>query len=481
MFGARTLVSVAALALFIGPVAAQSSEPAPQTIVLKLHPAPLPTPALKYHLLPELREQSTGNAALLYYRAFSPEWQYYRQPAQMEQLDKWADDSRQVPNAALRAVIHTAVLKELDLAARRQYCEWEITDRLRTDGIGLLLPDVQAFRNHAKLLSLRARFEIADGHFDEAARTLQTAYSHARHVGQFPFLIGSLVAVAIGHVATVQVETFIEAPGSPNLYWALTDLPHPLIDIRRALQGERLLSESMLPSVLLPPQQTMVHFRRTPISESQAQELLERYKNLLRGGGAEIQLDSGEKVGGALLVAALYPEARERLIKSGATAATVDKMPMFQVVLIDQIDRYEELFDEQLKWSNLPYWQAQRGSEAAMALLGDRQRHDRMSTILARLIMPAINKVMVAPVRLDCRIAALRCIEAIRLYATSHEGKMPLTLEDIKEVPLPVNPFTGKLCDYHCDGNKATLIAGPANGEKTQPHNTVRYELTMTP
>ena len=33
----------------------------------------------------------------------------------------------------------------------------------------------------------------------------------------------------------------IEQPGCPNLYWALTYLPDPVISIRKGLQGERMM------------------------------------------------------------------------------------------------------------------------------------------------------------------------------------------------------------------------------------------------
>src|SRR4051794_36716272 len=54
------------------PAAAQP----PEIPVRKLtvSPAAAPEPALRYRLLPELRETSPGNAALLYYRAFAPDW-----------------------------------------------------------------------------------------------------------------------------------------------------------------------------------------------------------------------------------------------------------------------------------------------------------------------------------------------------------------------------------------------------------------------
>src|SRR5436309_145485 len=36
----------------------------------------------------------------------------------------------------------------------------------------------------------------------------------------------------------------IQQPGCPNLYWALTYLPDPLIDLHKALQGESLITEA---------------------------------------------------------------------------------------------------------------------------------------------------------------------------------------------------------------------------------------------
>ena len=53
-------------------------------IKLTVRPAAAPAPALKYLLLPELRDQTPGNAALLYQRAHSPEW--------FANIRKWLDE-----------------------------------------------------------------------------------------------------------------------------------------------------------------------------------------------------------------------------------------------------------------------------------------------------------------------------------------------------------------------------------------------------
>ena len=72
------LVLAIGLAGLAGAFAQEQSQapPPPSIPVVKmpLRPTAAPVPALRYTLLPELRDTTPGNAALLYYRAFSPEW-----------------------------------------------------------------------------------------------------------------------------------------------------------------------------------------------------------------------------------------------------------------------------------------------------------------------------------------------------------------------------------------------------------------------
>jgi len=79
--------------------------------------------------------------------------------------------------------------------------------------------------------------------------------------------------------------------------------------------------------------------------------------------------------------------------------------------------------------------------------------------------------------RLDRNIAALQCIEAIRLYAAAHNGKFPNELSDITQVPVPDNLVMQKLIIYRCTGSKAFLEAPTAKG--TTDKYTFRYELSL--
>src|SRR5947209_1955988 len=132
-----------------------------------------------------------------------------------------------------------------------------------------LLPDVQQLRDLANPLKLQAQLEIADGHFTEAVRILRIGYTMAKHANQADTLISSLVGTAIAQLMTDQATELSQIPGAPNLYWALTDLPRPLINLREAMQAERLMVNA-----LFPLQESGVDVRTIPLSIQQFQERL---------------------------------------------------------------------------------------------------------------------------------------------------------------------------------------------------------------
>ncbi len=78
----------------------------------------------------------------------------------------------------------------------------------------------------------------------------------------------------------------------------------------------------------------------------------------------------------------------------------------------------------------------------------------------------------------DRRLAILQCIEAIRMYAALHEGRLPVSLADMAQSPAPMDPITGKEFVYTTTGNQATLEGPAPSGD--DPSHVVRYELTLT-
>ena len=219
-----------------------------------LYPAAEPQPCLKYQLLPPFLERRPGNAAIHYLKVPHDQhnlfgnWSFWDAVMQwitmpLPELRKARDAARSKKDSSyspcwLGEDNPGWMMGEIYRGARCESCDWDIP--IRDHGFfSILLPEMESERAPAKLLAVRARLQIADGKYDQAIQTFQTSYAFARHVGQAGVcLVQWLVGVTIDGVTSEQVVTFVQQPGSPNLYWALSSLPRPLVDFRLCMEAE---------------------------------------------------------------------------------------------------------------------------------------------------------------------------------------------------------------------------------------------------
>jgi len=96
-------------------------------------------------------------------------------------------------------------------------------------------------------------------------------------------------------------------------------------------------------------------------------------------------------------------------------------------------------------------------------------------TMLQQL-KPAHDKVRLIAKKLDRHIAALQCVEAVRLFA-GRTGALPKTLGEITDVAVPNDPITGKPFIYQKTGAQAVLEGAVPDGG--QPRDGIRYELSL--
>jgi hypothetical protein len=452
-------------------VAATTAAEPPAAVALRLIPAAEPVPALRYRLLPELRDTATGNAVTAYYRAFSPEWQTYRQDKGWgEKIGAAMDAPLDSPTLREFAwVRHWHLLKEVDRGARRSYCDWQLTDRLREDGIMLLIPDVSGLRQFAAPLAVRARLEMADGKFSDAARSLQTGFALARHVGDGPTLIQGLVAIAIAQTMCQQVETWVQTPGAPNLYWALSDLPVPLVDLRAPMQGERIWVDNLLPGL----RDILADPSRPPLP---AETLRKAVQTLAQAGD---QSQSGLGLSALTLGVTRYPAAKRFLAERGWSSAQIEAMPVLQAVFLQELFEYERIYDDLAKAVNLPYPQAITFLKSADDQLLKARQSGLSAPVMAQVLSPAIGRVFAGQARLDRKIAALRIVEAIRMHAAANGGALPDSLDSIQLVPVPADPGTGRPFGYTLANGVATLTAPMLPGTPRLPANALRFELSI--
>ena len=206
-----------------------------------MQPAAAPKPALRYLLLPELKEMNPGNPIQNYLKCFMEQQKFFFDKEAFERREKLlAMPLKELPARELQEYGGLA-LRQADWAARLDNPDWQILLNLKAEGIYLLIPDVQELRPLANALKVRMRAEVALGRFDDALRTAKTMFALARHLGEHPTFVGNLFGFAVANAAIGPLEEMLEQPGCPNLYWALTHLPNPLVpvDQGRARRADR--------------------------------------------------------------------------------------------------------------------------------------------------------------------------------------------------------------------------------------------------
>jgi hypothetical protein len=445
---------------------------------LSIAPQPAPTPALKYHLLPGEWELKDGNAVPIYLRLTHEQNDASRKyftdtPKQWNALplDK-------IPLDEARKFLHDHqyMLRQLEVGARRRTAEWDYTLD-EPNPIGLLLPDAQSMRNYMPLVILQARVALAEGDFSAAAHHLETGFAFGRHVAQGPTLIHSLIGFAIASEFAGTSAEFIQQPNAPNLYWALTALPRPLIGLRSGLAFEYQTFEKQFPE----------------LGDLDRERTAEQWDGLLRHVRTELRdLALMPAEGGKRKLPDWFPKdyapedpaakspdlalARQYVARSqGLSADKVEAMPPAQVLLLSMMGTYQEDRDDWYRASYLPYPQARPAFDESMKRLHEATNSE--GHIPARLLLPALNKVISHQNGLERRLAALRVIEALRIYSAAHAGQLPEKLGDVTEVPIPDDPGTGRPFEYQCKGDTATLTS-QIPGDPL-PNYDQRYKVTI--
>jgi hypothetical protein len=445
---------------------------------LAVSPAAAPVPALRYRLYPSEMERKPGNAVPMYLR-FAHERNDARKKQLREKPEEWNKlPLEKLPVSEVKAFLDDVVLsynlRQLDLGARRKTAEWNYSLDAG-DPVDLLLPDAQEMRMHAPLLVLKARAEVAEGHYADAVHTLETGFSFSQQVSQGDFLIQSLVGVALASQFADEVLELVERPGAPNLYWALTVLPRPLIDLRHANEYEQNMLEMQFPDM------ADLDRPRTPEQWDAAlvrvRKEFERLNKLDPEGNTQPRvLKPGSMSSDPAAKSPDLPAARKYLTEVvGMTAANVEAMPPAQVLLVYLGHLYHAVRDDVFKGSYLPFPQGlavNREIDLRFKSLPDTE-----AARVARWFLPAVPKVQLAQARLERKLAALRVIETLRMHAAAHSGELPDRLDQVTVAPVPNDPGTGKPFEYRRDGATATLISH-IPGEPSETAG-LRYRVTV--
>ena len=153
-----------------GPAPKQTAEKWLIDRSLTLTPAPVPLPALKYRLWPRYSERKEGNAVPIYLRLVFERNDAWRREL-VDKPKKWNDlPLDQLPVAEIQPFLRglSNFFQQIELGAQRRHADWNYTLD-QGDVISILLPDAQTMAHLCPALVLKARVEMAQGHFGAAA------------------------------------------------------------------------------------------------------------------------------------------------------------------------------------------------------------------------------------------------------------------------------------------------------------------------
>lgn len=480
-----TRIFLAIVALAALPLTTRAGETVVRLIV---QPMPAPKPALKYLLLPEVRELKPGNPAQYYLRCFMEQRNFFfNKKVAADRARYRTMPLAELAKENLQYYVRTNALRQVDWAARLNAIDWEMVPRVQSEGVDVSMPELGPLRVLAEALHVRFRIEVAGRHFDDAVYTARTMFAMARHLGEYPTESANHVGLFVAGLAVDTLEEMVHQPGCPNLYWALTDLPCSLVEIRKGLQGDGTLAAKELEpiredDVMTEEQLEKVVSRLSGVMGLGREQAGRAPRGLRSSLAARVKdaerVEAARKRLFAIRRAALVGRTPgketvsvflARMLEMTTVKDTIDKFSALQMILLDEKRVYELRRDERMKLLALAPWQ--------IDALSSEEREDGRDGLFVDFL-PHVIPARRAQARLEQRLALLRHVEALRLYAAGHDGKLPEKLSDIV-VPLPADPFTGKPFLYKKEGTIAQLRGCPPHGEDKNSASKSCYEISI--
>ena len=477
---------------------------------MTITPAAEPSPIFKYRFCVPPRETIAANAATSYLRSFGEGSLSRPLDAAIEEyghddMGEWWTLNDGVPIEGLLETPAKKVSQTFDgyikgfieRATRCRYCDWGLAeeDLSGPEVIEFLLPSVQQTRSISRVLALQTRIAIAEKRFDRAAELMRMNYQLGSSVGKMKFLVCSLVGLAEVGITNDTMIDMIATPGSPNMYYALSELPRPMVDLRESFRMEMSFVEAFLSELF--------DTAKADLGLAGWREKMSRISNQISGGYVSVQSNianvpfDGEGVAEGLAdiqpdpsveqlafrmaptVVGIfaYGPAKQQLIDGGADAKEVEVMPVAKVVTVAACQSIRSRENRSERWLYQPYDVALRGFQQEEVAMEAVQRLNPLAQpgkIIASYLLASGHQVFQAQARVQRDIDALRVIEAIRMHVAK-TGSLPASLDEIKVVPVPVNPVNSKPFSYQLKAGTATLDLPESDGIDT----VYRFELRL--
>lgn len=418
----------------------------------ELSPAATSTPALKYQLMFDgSGDRINGNAAILYLDSVLLLNAETRD--KINNAAKAYGTDKQAFGSIADSIDAASTLNEVELAGRRIDCNWD--SPFREMGAETLLPHLEPLLHGVgRLVWVRAQRQIETGKTDDAISTIRLGYEMSDKIGREGTLVSALVALAVDGMMDDCVAQLASEPESPNLYWALSELPRRQTMLRHSLDVESQWAVRPVPTLAKVGSGEQ-------LSANQWREVLAKIQRLA-------DLDSSD--GHAQLPDVVKDASKETLEKATRQFAAAHHLTAKQAAEAEPIcvlgeyyyGQFEIAYDEWSKCRGLAYPALIERAKAFDRWSKNLKEDERSNPLLQTL--PVMTGVVEKFARADRQLAALTAVEAVRAYAAAHDGKLPEQLNEVIETPVPENPMTGKPFAYAVSNGVAT-ISDSASGD----------------
>ncbi|MCY3005469.1 MAG: hypothetical protein NTV29_05765 [Planctomycetota bacterium] len=437
-------------------------------------------PALSIRFIPDSFNAKLGNAAIYYLKAGG----FFEQTAALQAKQKFEVDSRaaagdrefapfiwletelkDLPVEKVKEYLVYTSFQPLFLeeAASRLHCDFDRQIKSVENPVGYLLPEVQAIRDVARIQAMRFLVAMAENRPDDAVKILGQLIAMGPHLCQEPFLVSNLVGTACVNIGLQQAYYLSEHADAPNLYWAIAQLPKPLIQMDQSLAYER--------EFLFEQVKALREVDSIPKPDGYWSEFIDRFTAAMKGIGSPFdQSEAIGKAGITLAIGSNVPKAREYLVEiEGMSHDTLDKLPNAQIFFLAVRRFYERYRDEEFKVSFLPE-HARNKARVTSKEFGEFGLRYGLITLPTSVFLPAVQAAQGASLRTQQQLALWQTVEALRNHLATHDNKLPATLEEL-ELPAPHDPLTNGPFEYIAHAAGATL--------KGAEHPGLQYQLEL--
>ena len=454
---------------------------------LTITPKTLPDPLLRYRVNIFAAEQETGNAYPLYLAAlktFTTQYQATQESVFRSEAYRKHDPGNEEEREAMEQLrfkafplyshlgnFRTQITPEeetqlytrtlagvyplLEKASKKTYVDW--SDQYEFRGIATMLEPLQEWRTLARYLVDKANWEIRNGRYDDALRTIRVGLALSDHVLESKpssFLVGMMVGVAIKGMMYESLFLLAAQPDAPNLYPALMQLRLNEKTWNNAIQSETLF--------LLNSRYCDDNFWNTldSLTPEQAKTILaEDFVRLFLGSmGSNPANEEAIALYLTAVCLAAYQPAKQRLLQKGLSEEEIEALSTFQIVVPFALEGVKRTYDVMLVEASMPV------GETPSAFKFDEYVHNSArnptnypADMMMSLLAPATTAARTAFARQQQTLDLLKIVEAIRYYTAIH-GKLPESLEAITELAVPkMCPITAKPYQYRTSGNTAVI------------------------